>query len=85
MFGLIPWLIELFISGLIMGGLGRLLLPGKDPMGLGMTFLVGLGGSILGFFAGYFLIGRPGGLLLALLATMFLVYLVRRSRRGRVY
>lgn len=74
------FLLWIFLGGLIVGGLARLLLPGPDPMGLGMTALVGVGGSVIGAVAGNILLGRPGGFLLSLLAAMLLVYLLRRSR-----
>ena len=35
------------ILGLIVGALGRLFHPGRDPMGLVMTFLIGLASVIL--------------------------------------
>lgn len=73
-------LLWIFLGGLIIGGLARLLLPGPDPMGVGMTALVGIGGSLLGGMAGYVLLGRPGGFILSLLAAMLIVALVRRSR-----
>lgn len=76
-------LLWVFVGGLIVGGLARLLLPGPDPMGLGMTALVGIGGSFLGGMAGYFLLGRPGGFILSLLAAMLILALMRRSRYGR--
>lgn len=46
MFGFIGWM----IIGLIAGGLARLLVPGRQPMGLLMTMGLGLMGSILGGF-----------------------------------
>ena len=78
---LILWLLGYLLSGLIVGALGRLALPGPDPMGIGMTILIGIAGSFIGGLAGYFILGRPGGLILSVLAAMLLVYLVRRSRR----
>ena len=79
--GLLAYLIILFFVGLFVGALARLLLPGPDPMGIGMTILIGIAGSFIGGLAGYFILGRPGGLILSVLAAMLLVYLVRRSRR----
>ena len=79
---MIVWLLGVLLTGLIVGGLARLALPGPDPMGIGLTIIIGIAGSFIGGLAGYFLIGRPGGLILAVLAAMLLVYLVRRSRRA---
>ena len=45
--GLITYIILLAITGLIVGALARLALPGKDPLTLFQTALVGVGGSIL--------------------------------------
>ena len=36
----------------MIGGLGRLIVPGPNPIGLPMTFGVGLAGSILGAIIG---------------------------------
>ena len=38
----------LALSGLIVGALGRLIVPGPNPMGLLETIVIGLGGSFLG-------------------------------------
>ncbi len=45
---MLAFLIGLAIGGLIIGALGRLLVPGPNPIGLLRTILVGLGGSFLG-------------------------------------
>jgi uncharacterized membrane protein YeaQ/YmgE (transglycosylase-associated protein family) len=51
--GLALWaLISTAIVGLIIGGLGRLLVPGHQPIGLLTTLLLGLVGSIVGGFVG---------------------------------
>lgn len=41
-------IIGLLIVGLIIGALARLLLPGKQKIGLGMTLLLGVVGAIIG-------------------------------------
>jgi uncharacterized membrane protein YeaQ/YmgE (transglycosylase-associated protein family) len=77
------FLIVLAFTGLIVGALGRLALPGPDPMGIGATILVGIGGSIIGGLIGWLLFGRNGGgILLSVLGAMLIVYLIRRSRGG---
>jgi uncharacterized membrane protein YeaQ/YmgE (transglycosylase-associated protein family) len=79
--GLIVYLIILFVLGLFVGALARLLLPGPDPMGLGMTAAIGLCGSfVAGLFSWYVLHRHGGGLVLSVLFSMLLVWLVRRSR-----
>jgi uncharacterized membrane protein YeaQ/YmgE (transglycosylase-associated protein family) len=82
--GLLLYLIFLFVIGLIVGGLARLLLPGPDPMGIGMTALVGVSGTLVaGLFSWYVLHRHGAGLVLSVLFSMLLVWLYRRSQTGR--
>jgi uncharacterized membrane protein YeaQ/YmgE (transglycosylase-associated protein family) len=48
-------IISLIIIGLIAGALARLFVPGRDPMGIGATILLGIVGSFIGGFLGYVL------------------------------
>jgi uncharacterized membrane protein YeaQ/YmgE (transglycosylase-associated protein family) len=73
-------ILSLLLVGLIVGAVARVLLPGPDPLGIGMTILLGLAGSFIGFFLGFFILGRPGGFILSVLSSMLLIYLIRRSR-----
>jgi uncharacterized membrane protein YeaQ/YmgE (transglycosylase-associated protein family) len=73
-------ILGLLLVGLIVGAVARALLPGPDPLGIGMTILLGLAGSFIGFFLGFFILGRPGGFILAVLSSMLLIYLIRRTR-----
>jgi uncharacterized membrane protein YeaQ/YmgE (transglycosylase-associated protein family) len=83
---LIAFLIVLAVVGLVVGALARLLIPGPDPMGAGMTILVGLLGSFsAGLFSWYVLHRHGAGLILSVLFSMLIVYALRRtgSRSGR--
>ncbi|HEV2905718.1 MAG TPA: GlsB/YeaQ/YmgE family stress response membrane protein, partial [Actinomycetota bacterium] len=40
------------LIGLVAGALARLLVPGRDPMGIGGTLVLGLVGSLIGGFLG---------------------------------
>ena len=51
---LIAWL----IIGLVAGALARLIVPGRDPMGVLGTLLLGLVGSLIGGFLGVALTHR---------------------------
>lgn len=76
---MIGLLISLVISGLIIGALGRLAIPGPNPMSIGMTILVGIGGSLIGGLIGRALFGgNGGGLILAVLASAGIVFLLQR-------
>ncbi|MFZ0042201.1 MAG: hypothetical protein WAK93_12905 [Solirubrobacteraceae bacterium] len=84
--GLLLYLIFLFFIGLIVGALARLLLPGRDPMGIGMTALVGVTGTfVAGLFSWYVLHRHGGGLILSVIFSMLLVWLYRRSQTGGGY
>lgn len=80
---LILYLVLLTLSGLIVGALGRLALPGPDPMGIGQTILVGLAGSFLGGLVMWAIFGREGaGIIVSVAFATLIVYLIRRGRGG---
>ena len=80
---LIAYLIILVVVGLVVGALARLLVPGPDPMGIGLMILVGLCGTFsAGLFSWYVLGRHGGGILLSVLFSMLTVWLLRRTRRG---
>ncbi len=81
--GLLVYLIILFVIGLFVGALARLLLPGPDPMSLGMTAAIGVAGTLIaGLFSWYVLHRHGAGLLLSLIFSMLLVWMYRRSSSG---
>jgi len=83
---LVAYLVLLALFGLVTGALARLLLPGPDPMGIGMTILVGVLGSFAaGLFSWYVLHRHGAGLLLSVAFSILLLFVLRRSgaRRGR--
>lgn len=81
--GFFGFLIFLAISGAIVGGLGRLALPGPDPMTIPQTILVGIGGSFgAGIIVRLLSGGRAdAGLIASVLGATAIVYFVRRSRQ----
>jgi uncharacterized membrane protein YeaQ/YmgE (transglycosylase-associated protein family) len=76
------YIIVVAISGLIVGALARLLLPGRDPMTIFQTMLVGVTGSLIAGLIGYYAFGEEEGpgFLLALLCTLVLVFAIRKIR-----
>jgi uncharacterized membrane protein YeaQ/YmgE (transglycosylase-associated protein family) len=82
---LILYLILLAISGLVVGALGRLALPGPDPMTIPQTIGIGIAGSFAAGLVSLLIFhGRHGGgLLLSVAFAALFVWLVRRSREGR--
>jgi uncharacterized membrane protein YeaQ/YmgE (transglycosylase-associated protein family) len=82
-------IIAAIIIGIIAGYLGRLLLPGRDPMGFVQTVIFGIIGALVGYFlfTKVFGIGDDdkfdlGGIIGAIVGTM-LVLAVLRVVRGR--
>ncbi len=47
---MVGFIFGLIIVGLIAGALARLLVPGRDPMGIGATIVLGIVGSFVGGF-----------------------------------
>jgi uncharacterized membrane protein YeaQ/YmgE (transglycosylase-associated protein family) len=82
----ILYILLLALSGLLIGALARLLLPGRDPMTLFETMLVGIAGSLIaGLIAHYvFDSDEGGGILLSILCAIAIVYAVRKYRERRV-
>jgi uncharacterized membrane protein YeaQ/YmgE (transglycosylase-associated protein family) len=72
------------VTGLVVGALARLALPGPDPMGALATIGLGLAGSFsAGLLAGL-LWARPAGFVFSVLAATALLYAHRRfvQKRG---
>lgn len=82
--GFLSWLIVSFFVGIVMGGLARLALPGRDPMTLLQTALVGIAGSWgAGIIVALITGGRYGaGLFASFLGSVAIVYAIRRARGG---
>ena len=79
------------IVGLIVGLIGRFLVPGKDPMGWIATILLGIGGAIIGSFLGSLLDGEEGvsidvvntglwGWILSILGAVILILIYRQVK-----
>lgn len=80
---MILFILGLIITGLIVGALARLAIPGPNPMSIGMTILVGIGGSFVGGLVGRLVLGRPGGFILAVIFAALIVWLMQRSQHSR--
>ena len=80
----IVYLIVLVLSGLVIGALGRLVLPGRDPMTIPQTILLGIAASLLAGLIWWLISGdrNGGGILLSVVVAAVIVYIIRRSRGG---
>jgi uncharacterized membrane protein YeaQ/YmgE (transglycosylase-associated protein family) len=72
------YILGLILSGLVIGALGRLVHPGRDPMPIWLTIVIGIAASLV---AGL-LIGGVLGFILAVVIAAVLVGLVGNTRRG---
>jgi uncharacterized membrane protein YeaQ/YmgE (transglycosylase-associated protein family) len=57
---MIGLIISLLIIGLIAGAIARLLVPGRQDIGIGATILLGIVGSFIGGFLGYLIFHKDG-------------------------
>ena len=69
------------IIGLIVGIVAKLLHPGKDPAGMIISILLGLGGSLLagwiGRMLGWYGEGEPAGFIFSVAGAVLLLVLYR--------
>ena len=89
---MLGFLIYLLIIGVVAGFLARLLVPGRDPMSIGATILLGIVGSFVGGFLGWALFGKdldegalqPSGVVGSIVGAVIalLVYNAATRRRG---
>lgn len=79
MLSFIWWL----VIGLVAGALARLIMPGKDPMGLLATVILGIVGSILGGLVSMVIWRtgeggfQPAGLILSLVGAILVLWVYR--------
>jgi uncharacterized membrane protein YeaQ/YmgE (transglycosylase-associated protein family) len=79
------FVLAVVLSGLVVGALARLAVPGPDPMSIWRTIALGIVGSFLGgLIAGLLGISGGGGVfLLALAGAVVLLIVYRRVFQGR--
>jgi uncharacterized membrane protein YeaQ/YmgE (transglycosylase-associated protein family) len=88
----IGFILGLIIIGLIAGAVARLLVPGRDPMGVGATIVLGIIGSFVGGFLADVLFRSdaadrglsPAGIIGSIVGAVIvlLVYNAVTNRRG---
>jgi uncharacterized membrane protein YeaQ/YmgE (transglycosylase-associated protein family) len=83
---LILYLLLAALSGLVIGALARLLVPGPDPMTILETILVGISGTMIAAVVAYYVLDndRGPGFLLSVLFAVVIVLIVRKVRQRRV-
>ena len=77
----IGFIIGLVIMGLVVGGLGRLLHPGRDPMGLLMTLGIGIASMLIVGIVLHGALGALGSFLVAVIVAALIVAIWARVER----
>jgi uncharacterized membrane protein YeaQ/YmgE (transglycosylase-associated protein family) len=76
--------IAILLTGLVVGALGRLAVPGRDPMPLWLTVLIGIVGSFVGGVVAIAIgFGIGGVFVLSVLAATVIVIAYRRIVQKR--
>ena len=79
-------ILVVIVIGLVVGLIARLLTPGRDPMGVIVTIVVGIVGSVLATYGGRALglygPDQPAGFLGSIVGAVVLLVLLRLIRRA---
>jgi uncharacterized membrane protein YeaQ/YmgE (transglycosylase-associated protein family) len=82
--GILSWI----LFGLVVGVIGKLLMPGRDPGGFIITILLGIAGALVGGFLGramgFYGPNDSAGWLMSILGAIILLALYRMMARRRV-
>ena len=74
-------LLATLVSGLIIGALAKLVMPGKDPGGIIVTMLLGIAGAFVGSWVGrtlgFYATGQAAGWIMSILGAVILLALYR--------
>jgi uncharacterized membrane protein YeaQ/YmgE (transglycosylase-associated protein family) len=83
---IILYIILLALTGLVVGALGRLLLPGRDPMSILETIALGIAASLIAGLIAYYVFDEKegAGFLFSVVCAVALVYIVRKMRERSV-
>jgi len=69
------------LFGLVVGVVGKLIMPGRDPGGFIITILLGIAGALVGGFLGRSLRmygeGEPAGFVMAVIGSIILLAIYR--------
>jgi uncharacterized membrane protein YeaQ/YmgE (transglycosylase-associated protein family) len=80
---LLVYLILLAVSGLFVGALARLALPGPDPMSIPQTIMLGLAGNLIAGIVVLIVWGHGvPGIVISVLCSSVILYFIRRRRGG---
>ena len=80
-------IIALIVSGLIIGVIAKLLMPGRDPGGCIVTILIGIAGAVLAGFigqsVGWYRPGEGAGFIAAIVGALVILLIYRLIMKRR--
>ena len=80
-------MIVTLIIGFVIGVLAKFIYPGRDKLGIIMTTLLGIGGSVLGSWAGqtlgWYEPGQPAGWIVSTVAAVVILAIYSRMTGKR--
>ena len=87
---MVGFILFLLVIGLIAGFIARAIVPGRDPMGIAGTIVLGVVGSFIGGFLGYVFFHKDGqhgafqaaGLIGSIVGSV-IALLIYRATNGR--
>ena len=75
------WIIWAIIIGLIVGAVAKFIMPGRDPGGIIVTILLGIGGSVLatwiGQAVGWYAPGQGAGFIASVIGAIIILTIYR--------
>lgn len=88
---MLGFIVAMLIIGAIAGYVGRLLVPGPNPMSVAGTIVLGIVGSFIGGFLGYVLLGKDigegalqaSGLIGSVIGAVIALLVYNAAGRGR--
>ena len=88
---MLGFIITLIIIGAIAGFIARAVVPGRDPLGVVGTIVLGIVGSFVGGFLGYLLFHKdasqgalqPSGIIGSIIGAIVALLVYRAATRGR--
>lgn len=78
-------ILEYIVVGLIVGALARLLMPGRDPIGIMATIAIGVIGAVAGGYVWRVTFGDGGGVewIGSILVAIALLFVFRQMTYGK--
>src|ERR1700704_5521211 len=78
MVGIVGWI----LFGLVVGVVAKLVMPGRDPGGIIVTILLGIGGALISGFLGrsfgWYGEGDPVGFIMAVIGAILMLFAYRK-------